>query len=105
MVEIHLYGRLRRYADDPRPDRQSVVRLQPQRDETLRTLLMRLRIPTTEVYHVFLNGGLLFTHNSMAPWLGYQSAWQEYGPAALDAPVRSGDRVGLFADDMALLVV
>jgi hypothetical protein len=105
MIEIHLYGRLRRYADDPRPDRQSVVRLQPQPDETLGTLLARLSIPTAEVYHVFLNGALLSTHNSMAPWLGYQSARQGHGPAALDAPVRSGDRVGLFASDMALLVV
>jgi uncharacterized protein YbcC (UPF0753/DUF2309 family) len=105
MVEIHLYGRLRRYADDPRPDQQSVIRLQPQPDETLETLLARLSIPTAEVYHVFLNGALLSTRNSMSPWLGYQSVRQRHRPAALDEPVRSGDRVGLFAGDMALLVV
>ena len=103
MVEIHLYGCLRRYAPDSRPNRESVVRLEPQPGDTVRDTLERLGIPSTEVYHVFLNGALLFTHNSMAPWLGYQQP----GTSAqgLDTPVQSGDRLGLFARDMGLLVV
>ncbi|MCL0073936.1 hypothetical protein M1O50_03540 [Dehalococcoidia bacterium] len=45
--------------------------------------------------------------NVMAPWLGYQQARsgvpnQNMG---LNTPVRSGDRVGLFARNMAMLVV
>jgi hypothetical protein len=92
VVEVHLYGQLRRYAADPRPDRESVV---------------RLGIPSAEAYQIFLNGTLLFTRNNMAPWLGYQQArpgapTQDQG---LDFPVRDGDRVGLFAQDMAMLVV
>jgi hypothetical protein len=107
VVEVHLYGQLRRYAADPRPDRESVVRLGARPEETVGTLLTRLGIPSAEAYQIFLNGTLLFTRNNMAPWLGYQQArpgapTQDQG---LDFPVRDGDRVGLFAQDMAMLVV
>ncbi len=107
MVEVHLYGQLRRYAADPRPDRESMVRLDARSGETVGTLLERLGILPAEVGHIFLNGTLLFTRNAMAPWLGYQQAragapTQDQG---LDFPVRDGDRVGLFAQDMAMLVV
>jgi hypothetical protein len=107
MIEVYLYGGLRRYASDPRPDRESVARLEPHPGETVRTTLERLGIPPADVYHIFLNGALLFTRNSMAPWLEYQQS-QAGAPnqlQALDAPVQTGDRVGLFARDMALLVV
>ncbi len=107
MVVAPLYGSLRRYAPDPRPDRESVVRLEPQSGETVGTLLARLNISPAEVYHVFLNGALLSTRNSMAPWLGYQQV-REGAPgrdSGLDVPVQDEDRLGLFASDMALLVV
>ena len=100
MLEIHLYGSLRRHAPDSRPDRDSVVRLEPQPGETVGATLERLSISPAEIYHVFLNGALLSTRNSMAPWLEYQQVGR-----GLDTPVRSGDRLGLFADDMGLLVV
>ena len=103
MVDIHLYGSLRRHAPDPRPDRESVVRLELQPGETVETALERLGISPAEVYHVFLNGALLSTRNSMAPWLDYQKAGT--GTQGLDTPVQSGDRLGLFASDMGLLVV
>jgi len=107
MVEVHLYGSLRRYAADPRPDRESVVRLAPQPGEAVGTLLERLGIPPAEIGHIFLNGTLLFTRNNMAPWLGYQQARAGAPTQAqgLDFPVRDGDRLGLFAQDMAMLVV
>ncbi len=107
MVEIHLYGSLRRYAPDPRPDRESVVHLEPQPEETVGTLLERVGIPSAEIYHVFLNGALLSTRNSMAPWLNYQQArgGAPNRDLGLDVPARDGDRVGLFASDMGLLVV
>jgi len=101
MLEIHLYGSLRRYAPDTRPDRESVARLEPQPEETVGTALERMGILPDEIYHIFLNGALLSTRNSMAPWLEYQRA----GAEGLDTPVQSGDRLGLFARDMGLLVV
>lgn len=103
MVEVHLYGSLRRHAPDPRPDWESVVRLEPQPGETVGTMLKRLGIAPAEVYHVFLNGALLSTHNSMAPWLIYQQAGAR--DQGLDTLLQPGDRLGLFASDMGLLVV
>jgi hypothetical protein len=102
MVDVHLYGKLRRYAVDPRPDQESVVRLEPQPGETVGTVLEKLGIPPDEVCHIFLDGALLSTRNSMAPWLSYQRVSEGKG---LDTLVRAGDRLGLFAQDMALLVV
>ncbi len=102
MLEIHLYGSLRRYAPDSRPDRESVARLEPQLKETVGTTLERLGISPDEIYHVFLNGALLSTRNSMAPWLKYQKSHVNEG---LDTPVQEGDRLGLFARDMGLLVI
>ena len=102
MVDVHLYGTLRRYAVDSRPDQESVVRLDSRPGETVGTALERLGIPADEVCHVFLNGALLSSRNSMAPWLSYQRAG---GGKGLDTLVRAGDRLGLFASDMGLLVV
>lgn len=102
-MEIHLYGSLRRYAPDSRPDRESVVQLELQPGETVETVLERLGISPAEIYHIFLNGAILTTRNSMAPWLRYQEAGD--CDRGLDAPVEAGDRLGLFARDMALLVV
>jgi hypothetical protein len=101
MFEIHLYGKLRRYAPDARARGASVLRLQPDPDETVRTALERAGVACDDVFHIFLNGSILRTKNSMAPWLQYQQA---VGPG-LDTPVQDGDRLGLFARDMALLVV
>ncbi|MBN1177831.1 MAG: hypothetical protein JXD18_01355 [Anaerolineae bacterium] len=101
MIEIYLYGRLRRYAPDARPDRESVVRVAPGEGETVGALLERVGIARDEPYHVFLNGALLSTRNTMAVWLSYQEGAND----GLDVPARSGDRIGLFGRDMALLVV
>jgi hypothetical protein len=111
VVEVHLYGSLRHHAPDPRPDRESVVRLEPQTGDTVGTTLERIGISPAKVYHLFLNGTLLYTRNSMARWLDYQQAGtsprsRSQGLAqGLDTPVQPGDRLGLFARDMGLLVV
>ena len=101
-MEVHLYGSLRHYAPDSRPDRESVVRMVPRPGETVGTVLEQVGISPSEVYHIFLNGALIVTSNSMAPWLRYQQGGDAKG---LDTLVEPGDRLGLFARDMGLLVV
>lgn len=107
MIEVRLYGRLRRLAPDPRGDREAVIRLEVRPGETVGSVLERLGVPTDEIAHVFLNGRLLTTCNSMAPWLRYQRVREDVPTCepALDTPVREGDRIGLFGRDMAMLVV
>jgi hypothetical protein len=110
MIEVHLYGKLRRYAPASRASGESVVQLKPQPEETVATVLERIGIAPRDVYHIFLNGAILSTRNAMAPWLRYQQATgASVGRPAtadeLDMHVHDGDRLGLFAHDMALLVV
>jgi len=103
MLEIHLYGSLRRYAPDSRPDRESVVRVEPQPKDTVGIMLEQLGISVEQVYHIFLNGALLSTKNTMAQWLKYQQPGAR--ARGLDTPVQADDRLGLFPITMGLLVV
>jgi len=82
MIEIHLYGRLRRFADEQDPARDSVVHLPVQEGDTIQKVLERLGIPIEEVgSNIFLN-------------------WQY---SALTRAVKDGDRLAVFPDDMQLL--
>lgn len=101
MIEVHLYGQLRSHAEDSRASHESILRLEYHAGETIRSLLQRAGLPREEICHVFLNGQLVTTQNTMAPWLQYREA----GDLGLDTRLHEGDRLGLFAKDMGLLVV
>lgn len=82
MIEVHLYGKLRRFAEDPDPTSDSVVRVPVVEDDTIGQVLARIGIPLEELgSNVFLNG--------------------EY--SGLARPVKPSDRLGVFPDDMQLL--
>jgi hypothetical protein len=106
VIELHLYGDLRRHVQKMAGG-ESVVQLPIGNGETVGSLLREVGIDPTEVGQIFLNGKLLNTRCSMAPWLGYQSARERVptGGSYLDAPVHSGDRLGVFPTKMAMLVV
>ncbi|HOT90707.1 MAG TPA: hypothetical protein PLJ78_03835 [Anaerolineae bacterium] len=104
-VEIHLYGKLRRYAPNPRADRENVLRFTLDAGETLHDILARADIAEEEVCHIFLNGTLFATRNTMAPWLGYRQAQADIHNLNADVVLKPGDRLGLFGHDMAALVV
>ena len=105
MVEIHLYGKLRRLAPNSRAAEDTVIHIEPEEGESLRALLTRAGVPIEELYHIFLNGNLLATHNTMAPWLQYPQAQEDVWNWQHDVTVQPGDRIGLFSEDMAALVV
>ncbi|MBN1486234.1 MAG: hypothetical protein JW981_01255 [Anaerolineae bacterium] len=104
-VEIHLYGKLRRLVPESRATEETVIHTAPCPGESVISLLMRIGVPLEELYHIFLNGTLLYTHNTMAPWLRYPQAQDDVWNWESDVPVKSGDRLGLFGQDMATLVV
>jgi len=81
-LSLYLYGKLRRFATQQRPDADSVVHVPAEEGDTIAAILHRLGVPLEEVgANVFLN-------------------WQY---SALDRPVRPGDRLAVFPDDMQLL--
>jgi hypothetical protein len=103
MVEIHLYGKLRHYLDGSRSKNGSVIRLEPEPDETLASLLGHTGIPVEEINHIFFNSKLLASRNKTASFMGFRQASSSLSEWDLDVPVDDGDRVGLFGTDMALL--
>jgi len=82
MIEVHLYGKLRRFSDNADPKSQSVALVQCQPEDTVGRIVDRLGVSVTELgSNIFLNG--------------------KY--ANLESSVQDGDRLGLFPDDMQLL--
>ena len=82
MTEVHLYGTLRRFSQQKDPKRESIVFVKIEKGDTIKDVVKRLNIPLNEVgSNIFLNG--------------------EY--SGLARPVKEGDRLGLFPDDMQLL--
>ena len=82
MIEIQLYGKLRKYSNQPSPLRESVVKLNLIGEESIGDIVKRLGIPSSEMSEcIFLNG--------------------EY--SGLSRKVKDGDRLGLFPYNMLLL--
>ena len=82
MTEVHLYGKLRRFSQQKDPKRESIVFVKIEKGDMIKDVVKRLNIPLNEVgSNIFLNG--------------------EY--SGLTRPVKEGDRLGLFPDDMQLL--
>ena len=103
MVEIHVYGKLRRYAGDPQRKHNSVVMLEPRPGETITSVLAHVGVPVDEIQHIFFNSKLHATRTSTAPYLDYQQSRSDLFDWDLDVPVGNGDRIGLFGKDMSIL--
>ena len=105
IVSIHLYGKLRRFAQESKTVHGNVIEVAPKSDETLEQLLARIAIPLDEIYNLFYNSRLLATRSAMAHWIGYQQVHANPLEWRLDITVNAGDRIGLFGRDMAALVI
>jgi hypothetical protein len=103
MVEVHLYGKLRRYNGSTRAGHDSILMVDAGPGETIATLLAGEGIPVEEINHIFVNAKLLSTRTSMGKYYGYQQVTDDLTDWGLDMPVGKGDRLGLFGKDMAIL--
>lgn len=82
MIEVHLYGKLRRFTENQDASSASIAVVAWQANDTVQTIVDRLGIPQNELgSNKFLNGRY----------------------ATLESSVQDGDRLGLFPDDMQLL--
>jgi len=80
-VEVHLYGKLRRYAPDTDPRSDSILEVVGE-GKTIAQIVEEIGIDRRDLgENIFVNG--------------------EYSD--LERVLHSGDRVGLFPDDMQLL--
>ena len=81
-MDVYLYGKLRRFAPEQRPDADSRVRVPVHEGDTITHVLQRLGVPLEELgSNIFLN----------------------HGYSSLERPVHPGDRLAVFPDDMQLL--
>ncbi len=86
MVEVHLYGRLRRYGPTTEPATDCVLRVEwGTQHRTVGELVASLGIPREEVASVFRDG-----------------RWEREG---LNTPLGEAKRLGLFPPNMRLLYV
>ena len=82
MIEVHLYGKLRRFAEASSPNGDSVILVPTVKSENIGDIVDRVGIPREELgRNIFLNGNV----------------------SALNREVHDGDRLGLFPTDMTLL--
>ncbi|MFC2078129.1 MoaD/ThiS family protein [Candidatus Bipolaricaulota bacterium] len=82
MVEVHLYGRLRRFSANAATTSDSIAAVPHAAGDTVASVVARIGIPVEELgSNLFLNGRY----------------------ATLETPVSDGDRLGLFPEDMQLL--
>ncbi|MGD8500937.1 MAG: hypothetical protein PVJ86_09835 [Phycisphaerales bacterium] len=84
MVKVHLYGKLRRFSDNQEPARDSVTYIAVREGDTIRDIVRRIGIPFEELGdNIFLNGRYF----------------------DIERQVRDGDRLGLFPNNMAMIIV
>ncbi len=84
MIEVHLYGKLRRFTDNHDPTRDSIIYVSVEDGDTIGDIIRRIGIQIGEIgSNIFLNG--------------------EY--SALGRIVKDGNRLGIFSDNMAMIIV
>ncbi len=84
MIEVHLYGKLRRFTDNQDPTRDSIIYTPVEEGDTIENVVRHIGIPPDALSsNIFLNG--------------------EY--SAMGRKVKDGDRLGVFPNDMQLLMI
>lgn len=105
MIEIRIYGKLRKQSPIREIRETGIAHLAPESNETLASLLVRTGITADQTHTIFLNAKLLAARSNMARWLRYQGTTDNPLDWKLNVALKSGDRVGVFGRDMAALVV
>ncbi len=84
MIDVHLYGKLRRFTDNQDPTHDSIIYIPVEEMDTIENIIRYIGIPLEVLgSNIFLNG--------------------EY--STLGRTVRDGDRLGIFPNDMQLLMI
>ncbi len=84
MIEVHLYGKLRRFTDNQDPAHDSITHTTVEAGDTIGDIIKHIGIPLEALStNIFLNG--------------------EY--SALERTVKDRDRLGIFPRDMQLLMI
>ena len=105
MIELRIYGKLRKQSAIADIRQAGVLHLLPDEGETVVSLLHKAGIQVEATHSIFLNATLLAARSNMARWLRYRQGTHDPLAWNLEVPVGDGDRVGVFGRDMAALVL
>jgi len=84
MIEVYLYGKLRRFTDNLDPSCDSITCVATKRGDSIADIIRRIGIADDEIGpNIFLNG--------------------RYSPQS--EKVNDGDRLGIFPDDMSMIII
>ena len=84
MIEVYLYGKLRRFTENLDPSCDSITRVATKRGDSISDIIRRIGISDDEIGpNIFLNG--------------------RYSPQS--EKVNDGDRLGIFPDDMPMIII
>jgi hypothetical protein len=106
LIEVRLFGDLRRYATGSASEPGTVLHLPEDDGRTVGQVLATVGIEPAEVSNLFLNGRLL--PRSLYPiTLGYPLAAERplTQEGYVNTPVQAGDRLGIFPRNMGVVVV
>ncbi len=84
MIEVYLYGKLRRFTENLDPSRDSVTHVNTVKGDSIADIVRRIGIPDNEV------GPIIFRNGRYSP---------------LSRKVNDGDRLGIFPDNMPMIIV
>ena len=104
MIKLNLYGKLRRFAPAPGTIGVSSLEIPLQTNDTVASILAQLGIGPGQIYTVFVNSRLLATRNKMATIVEMSQVDPDPHAWDLNLPLHTGDRLGVFGKDMAILV-
>jgi hypothetical protein len=115
MIEVRLFGDLRRYAADsasvaaPTPRAEgalAVLHIPVDGGQTVGQIVAQLGIEPAELGNIFLNGRML-PRSAYAVTMGYQMTSNEplSLEGCLDTSLQPGDRLGVFPRIMSSVVV
>jgi molybdopterin converting factor small subunit len=83
MIEVHLYGHLRRFAANAAVNTESIAQVAWHKGDTVADVLTRLGVDHAQVSNIFING--------------------TYHYRAREMRLNDGDRLGIFPRNMCLL--
>lgn len=104
MIELHLYGNLRRLAPDKRGKGERIIQYESHPGETINMLLASLGVTPDQISTLFYNHKLLATRIPTAAIVEFRQVDQDPEGWNLDVPLQPGDRLGIFGTDMQILV-
>lgn len=104
MIKLNLYGKLRGFAPDTSTIGVSSLSIPLQSNDTIASVLARLGIEPDQIYTVFVNSKLVATRNHMASIVELVQVDPDPHAWDLNLPLQNDDQLGIFGNDMAILV-